>query len=180
MLQQIKEFPKGDKKVLVKAGLVIFLFLWPVLWTEFRTEQKYSYDPESDGAHIIKVVLRFDQYEGDPIFVDIPLNATHYTDKSEKLFRSHEYTFLLKDFNMNSTWADLNILYFIDESGYENYREIICEWRVELEQNTLSKSHKSFIFNGNEYVATDPEIDNAMFKDAVPTRVEAYVKLYTG
>jgi len=180
MLKKLKEYPKEDKKVLAKVGILIILFLWPMLWTELYTEAKYDYDADNISIYDINVVLEFSQYEGEPIYISLELNATTKVDNPNKLFVQQMYGFLITDLNMTPSWSALKILFFVDTTAYESYRQIQCEWKVESTERFLTKSNKDFTFNGVDYVAFDPFIDNVMFKDDVPTRVEAYIRLYTG
>lgn len=171
---------KRNWKPIAVAFLIAFIVIYPPVSASILTDIKYQYDPTKLGNYEVSVVMELQYFSADePTWIDVPNNASRNIDEPTKMFYGQRYLFLMDDLDINASWSYLVIHYFVEVLAYENFYEIECKWRVEGVQKKLSKHSQDFIFNGVGYEAVDPRIENEMFKDNVPNRVEAEINLYS-
>lgn len=168
------------KPVLMIVGILFVSIITNNILTDIKLAPILHYDPANAKTFEVTVSLKIQMFnEENPQWLALTNIDIDITDDPDKRFTSQEYLFLGNTSELNASWSYLHIYYFIPKEAYDYFAEIECQWVVENKEGWLKKSSSDFEFNGNDYVAFDQWIDNAMAKLDVPDQVESKIKLYS-
>ena len=168
--------------VLVLLVIVVIPVIAAVLVVQVQIAPLVTYDPTFAQKYEVKTMIFVEHLNGSEQWIGLDETYFGIDNRPEERLFIAQYAFLNEQNGLNATFDNIFIVYIIPEAAYNAYAEIECRWKIidgeEINEGIGRKSSGGFDYEGVDY-RLFIDIENIMWKTAVPQEIESSVTLYS-